>query len=272
MKHTSNDFWIWVFRVLCALILLFLLLPLVVIIPLSFSPDKYFSFPPTSFSLTWYKSVFSSDKWMSAGLNSLFISTCAMVIATCLGTLAAAGLAKYKSKTTNLVMGLLLLPMLVPVVITGVGIFFLDAYLGIAGTYLSIIIAQALLGLPFVVLTVTATLQGFDQTLIRAALSLGAHPIKAFTSILIPIIMPGVLAGALFAFAISFDEIVITLFLVSPGKETIPVQIFSGIRDSINPEITAIATLLLLISTLMMIAAGLLLRGRDRLSKNKGEA
>ena len=270
MKLSSNDFWIWVFRALCALILLFLLLPLVVIIPLSFSPDKYFSFPPTSFSLTWYKSVFASDKWMSAGLNSLFISSCAMVIATCLGTLAAAGLAKYKSRTTNLVMSLLLLPMLVPVVITGVGIFFLDAYLGIAGTYLSIIIAQALLGLPFVVLTVTATLQGFDQTLIRAALSLGAHPAKAFTSILIPIIMPGVLAGALFAFAISFDEIVITLFLVSPGKETIPVQIFSGIRDSINPEITAIATLLLLISTLMMVAAGLLLRGRDKLSKGGG--
>ena len=141
-----------------------------------------------------------------------------------------------------------------------------DAYLGIAGTYLSIIIAQALVGLPFVVIPVTATLQGFDHTLIRAALSLGATPTKAFTSILIPMIMPGVLAGGLFAFAVSFDEVVITLFLVSPGQETIPVQIFSGIRDSINPEITAIASLLLLISTLMMILAGLLMRGRSKLS------
>ncbi|MGB6008556.1 ABC transporter permease [Castellaniella sp.] len=266
MKLAQNDAWIFAFRALCALILLFLLLPLVVIVPLSFSPDKFFSFPPSSFSLKWYANIFTSERWLRAGLNSLLISVCATVIATCLGTLASAGLAKYRSKASNLVLGLLLLPMLVPIVITGVGIFFLDAYLGIAGTYASIIIAQALVGLPFVVLTVTATLQGFDHTLIRAALSLGASPAKAFVSILVPIIMPGVLAGALFAFAISFDEIVITLFLVSPGKETIPVQIFSGIRDSINPEITAIASLLLLISILMMALAGLLLRGRGKLN------
>ncbi|MCK9505833.1 MAG: ABC transporter permease [Porticoccaceae bacterium] len=266
MKLTQNDLWIFFFRVLCIIILAFLLLPLIIIIPLSFSPDKFFSFPPTSFSFTWYQSLFSSDRWLQASLNSLLISVCATIIATCLGTLAGAGLAKYRSRTSNLVLGLLLLPMLVPIVITGVGIFFLDAYLGIAGTYASIIIAQALVGLPFVVITVTATLQGFDQNLIRAASSLGANPYKAFTSILIPVILPGVLAGALFAFAVSFDEIVITLFLVSPGKETIPVQIFSGIRDSINPEITAIASLLLLVSVLMMILAGLLLRDRDKLS------
>ncbi len=272
MKLARNDVWIFAFRALCALILLFLLLPLVVIVPLSFSPDKFFSFPPSSFSLKWYASIFTSERWLQAGLNSLFISACATVLATCLGTLAGAGLARYRSRASNLVLGLLLLPMLVPIVITGVGIFFLDAYLGIAGTYASIIIAQALVGLPFVVITVTATLQGFDHDLIKAALSLGASPAKAFTSILIPVIMPGVLAGALFAFAVSFDEIVITLFLVSPGKETIPVQIFSGIRDSINPEITAIASLLLLVSVLMMILAGLLLRDRDKLSSRVGGA
>jgi len=266
MKISQNGVWIFSFRALCVLILLFLMLPLIIIVPLSFNPDKFFSFPPSSFSLKWYANIFTSERWLQAGMNSLFISVCATGIATCLGTLAGAGLARYRSKAGNLVLGLLLLPMLVPIVITGVGIFFLDAYLGIAGTYLSIIIAQALVGLPFVVITVTATLQGFDHTLIRAALSLGATPTKAFTSILIPMIMPGVLAGGLFAFAVSFDEVVITLFLVSPGQETIPVQIFSGIRDSINPEITAIASLLLLISTLMMILAGLLMRGRSKLN------
>lgn len=266
MKPTQNDVWIFIFRVLCLIILLFLLLPLLVIIPLSFNPDKFFSFPPSGLTLKWYASVFSSERWLHAGLNSLLISISATAIATCLGTLAGAGLARYRSKAGNLVLGLLLLPMLVPIVITGVGIFFLDAYLGIAGTYMSIIIAQALVGLPFVVITVTATLQGFDHNLIKAAMSLGASPTKAFTSILIPIIMPGVLAGALFAFAVSFDEVVITLFLVSPGKETIPVQIFAGIRDSINPEITAIASLLLLISVVMMTLAGLLMRDRNKLS------
>lgn len=266
MKLAQKDVWIFIFRALSTVILLFLLVPLIVIIPLSFSPDQFFSFPPSSFSFKWYNSIFTSDRWRQAAMNSLFISVCATIIATCLGTLAGAGLAKYRTKTSNLVLGLLLLPMLVPIVITGVGIFFLDAYLGIAGTYASIIIAQALVGLPFVVITITATLQGFDYNLIRAALSLGASPFKAFTSILIPIIMPGMLAGALFAFAVSFDEIVITLFLVSPGKETLPVQIFAGIRDSINPEITAVASLLLLISILMMILAGILLRDKDRLS------
>jgi len=261
---TQNRLWVAVFRLLCLCILLFLLIPLVIIVPLSFSPDKYFSFPPTSFSLKWYESIFSSERWVTAGLNSLLISVCATVLATCLGTLAGAGLARYRSRTSNLVLGFLLLPMLVPIVITGVGIFFLDAYLGIAGTYTSIVLAQALVGLPFVVITVTATLQRFDHGLMRAAMSLGASPTRAFTSILIPIIAPGILAGALFAFAVSFDEIVITLFLVSPGKETIPVQIFAGIRDSINPEITAIASLLLLVSVVMMALAGGLLRDPDK--------
>ncbi|MGN6307518.1 MAG: ABC transporter permease [Mesorhizobium sp.] len=272
MNPKQNYLWTVGFRMLCIFILLFLMIPLLIIVPLSFSPDKFFSFPPTSFSFKWYASIFNSERWVRAGLNSLFISVCATIIATCLGTLAGAGLARYRSKTSNLVLAFLLLPMLVPIVITGVGIFFLDAYLGIAGTYTSIIFAQALVGLPFVVITITATLQRFDHNLIRAALSLGASPTWAFFSILIPIIAPGILAGALFAFAVSFDEIVITLFLVSPGKETIPVQIFSGIRDSINPEITAIASLLLLVSVVMMALAGVLLRDRDKLSNGADNA
>lgn len=235
------------------LVLAFLVLPLVVVIALSFSPSRFFVFPPSGVSLRWYADLMSAPKWREAAFNSLIVGLGASFVATSVGLLAAWGLSEAKSRWANVATAWLVLPMGVPIVVVAVASFITYSQFGLASTRLGLILAHAALGLPFVTIAVTATLRGFNRNLVRAAESLGASPFAAFRTVTIPVVMPGILTGAIFAFAVSFDEVIVALFQATPQLHTLPVEIFSGTRESITPTVTAAATVLMVVSILLLI-------------------
>ncbi|HBR95985.1 MAG TPA: polyamine ABC transporter permease [Gammaproteobacteria bacterium] len=254
------------------LVLFFLILPILVIIPLSFNAEPFFSFTqgmlqldPEAYSLRWYQGIVENDNWLLAIKNSFFIGIFATLIATTLGTLAAIGLSSDDMPFKRAIMALLLSPMIVPLIIIAAGMFFFYTKFSLAGSYLGLIIAHAALGVPFVIITVTATLSNFNRSLYYAGLSLGASPIRTFFDVVVPLIRPGVISGAMFAFVTSFDEVVVVLFLAGPGQRTIPRQMFSGLREQINPTILAVATLLILVSVLFLLALELLRRRSEKM-------
>jgi putative spermidine/putrescine transport system permease protein len=265
-------FWYYAFRIICGAIFFFLIAPILIMIPLSFNAQPYFTFTPEmltlrpeGFSLRWYEDLFSSSQWMRSIRNSLFIGFFSTIIATILGTLAALGLSRSEMPYKGLIMGLLISPMIVPLIISAAGMFFFYSSVNLANTFPGVILAHAALGTPFVVITVTATLVGFDQSLTKAAASLGANPITTFRRVQMPLILPGVISGALFAFITSFDEIVVVLFLAGVEQRTIPREMWSGIRESISPTILAVASLLVLISIALLTTLELLRRRSERL-------
>jgi putative spermidine/putrescine transport system permease protein len=255
--------WFFALRSFNALVLLFLVLPILVIVPLSFSDSSFLSYPMPGVSLRWYHNLLESEEWMRAAQNSFIVAPAATVVATVLGTLAAVGLNKADFRGKALVMAVLISPMVVPVVVVGVGVYIFFAQIGLSETYTGLILAHAALGAPFVVTTVSATLQGFNHNLVRASLSLGASPLTTFFRVTLPVIAPGLISGALFAFATSFDEVVITLFVAGPSQSTLPRQMFSGIRENISPTIAALATILIIFSTFLLLALEWL-RGRNK--------
>jgi putative spermidine/putrescine transport system permease protein len=243
----------------------FLILPILAIVPISFSAGEWLTYPLPGLSLRWYEDFLSSEMWLHSLRNSLIVASATTVLATGLGTLAALGLARASFPLKGLVMAVLISPMIVPIVITAVGVYFFFAAWGLVNTYLGLIFAHTVLAAPFVVITVTSAMQGFDRNLGRAGSSLGANPPTVFFRITLPLILPGVVSGALFAFATSFDEVVVALFLAGPAQRTLPRQMFSGIRENISPTITAAATLLIVVSVLLMTALELLRRRAERL-------
>ncbi|MGB1864275.1 MAG: ABC transporter permease [Candidatus Puniceispirillum sp.] len=289
---TGERIWHYTFRVICGLVFMFLMLPILVVLPLSFNVSPYFSFTegmlafdPEAYSLRWYKDIltngmkipdapfdwawisdtWNNSQWMRAIRNSFFIGICATLISTALGTLAAIGLSRDEMPYRRLIMSILISPMIVPLVITAAGMFFFYSKVQLSQTYIGVIMAHAVLGTPFVIITVTATLVGFDKSLVRAANSLGAGPITTFFKVQMPLIIPGVISGGLFAFITSFDEVVAVLFLASPEQRTIPRQMWSGIREQISPTILAVATLLVILSVILLTVIELLRRRSDRL-------
>ncbi|MGN6806708.1 MAG: ABC transporter permease [Trinickia sp.] len=262
--HTSLIERIWYFglRGLAALTLLYLVLPVLAIVPLSFSSSTFLVYPIPSWSMRWYVNLVTSGEWQQAAKNSFIVAPSATLLATVLGTLAALGLAKANFRGKAVLMAILISPMVVPVIVVGVGMYLFFAPLGLANTYAGLIMAHAALGVPFVVTTVGATLQGFDGNLVRASLSLGANPTRTFFRITLPVIAPGVISGALFAFATSFDEVVVTLFLAGADQTTLPRQMFTGIRENITPTIAALATILIVFSTCLLLVLEWL-RGRN---------
>lgn len=270
--------WFVTFRVMCGAILVFLIMPILVIIPLSFNAEPYFTYPMPGFSLRWYEDFFIGEKsevWHLAIKNSVIIAIFATILATLLGTVAAVGLSNSRLPFKTFLMGVLISPMIVPLVITAVGMKFFYTTVGITPNQLSviseqlhllpIILAHAALGTPFVVITVTATLVSFDHSLTRAAASLGADGIRTFFKVTVPLVLPGMISGALFAFITSFDEVVIVLFLAGAPEYTIPRQMFSGIREQISPTILAVATVLVLLSILLLTTLELLRRRNERM-------
>lgn len=262
----------WALRVSAWLVLLFLILPILVIVPLSFNAEPFFSFTPgmlrldpDAYSMKWYAAITESGVWLPAIRNSFFIGICATLIATTLGTIASVGLASSNMPGRRLITALLLSPMIVPLIIVAAGMFFFYSRFDLVATYTGIIIAHAALGVPFVIITVTASMAGFDQSLYRAGLSLGASPVKVYKDVVFPVIRPGVISGALFAFVTSFDEIVLVLFLAGPGQQTIPRQMFSGLRELISPTILAVATLLVIVSVALLVSIELLRRRSERI-------
>ena len=264
--------WYYAFRILCGAIFFFLVFPLVVIIPLSFNAVPFFTFTkemlafdPAGYSLKWYEDFFTNLNWQGAVQNSVIIAIFSTLISTTLGTLAALGLSRAQMPYRTLIMSILISPMIVPLIISAAGMFFFYSRIGIQGTHIAVILAHAALGTPFVVITVTATLSGFDNNLIRASSSLGAPPSTTFFRVIVPLITPGVISGALFAFITSFDEVVVVLFVGSYRQRTIPWQMFSGIREQISPTILAVATLLVVVSILLLFTIELLRRRNERL-------
>ena len=250
-------------RMFCGIVLLFLLLPIFVIVPLSFSNSSFLSYPIPGWSLRWYQELFASDDWARATRNSFIVAPLATLIATTLGTLAAVGLARVKFFGKGLLTGLLIAPMVVPIVVVGVSAYLFFARIGLSDSYTGLVLIHAALGAPFVLTTVMATLQSFNQNLVKASLNLGAGPLQTFFRVTLPVIAPGVVSGALFAFATSFDEVVVVLFLAGPEQTTLPRQMFTGIRENISPTIAAVATLLILFTAMLMMTLEWL-RGRAK--------
>ena len=282
--------WFYTFRTICGTILVFLITPIIILIPLSFNQEPYFSFTPgmlaldpAAFSTRWYldilqngmvdpeaitgwwSDVWNNAQWVRSIRNSFYIGILATILSTALGTLAAIGLASSDMPWRRPIMALLISPMIVPLVITASGLAFFFADIKLVKTYLGIILAHAVLGTPFVIITVTATLSGFDKSLTRASANMGAGPIRTFFKVQMPLILPGVISGALFAFITSFDEVVAVLQLADVRQRTIPRQMFSGIREQISPTILAVATILVIISIALLTVVELLRRRSERL-------
>lgn len=246
--------WYLAQRVLCYGVLGYLVLPTLALVPLSFSADAFLVYPIRHLSWHWYRELFASATWWRAIRNSFIVAPSAAALATVLGTLCALGLDRADFPGKRVLTALILSPLVAPLVVVAVGMYLFYMRLHLANSFIGLIIAHSMLGAPFVVTTVGAVLKGFDGILVKASHSLGAGRVATFWRITLPLILPGVLSGALFAFAASFDEVVITLFLAGPGQSTIPLQMFSAIRESITPTIVALATLLVLFSTTLLLA------------------
>jgi putative spermidine/putrescine transport system permease protein len=238
--------------------------PLLVPIPLSFNSQPFFTFPLAGFSLRWYRTVLGPGEWRAGLEHSLIIASATTVLASSFGTLAALGLSSPRFPVKRLALIVLLAPLAVPVVISAVGMYLLYAPLGLAGTFQGIILAHTVLASPFVIVTVGASLVGFDRTLMRAAASCGARPVHAFRTVMLPLILPGILSGGAFAFVTSFDEVVIAMFLTSAQQRTLPIVMFSGLREQIDPSITAAATLMMMVSIVLLVLAEVLRRRAAR--------
>lgn len=269
---TGQRVWYWTFRAICVAIFLFLILPILVIVPLSFNAENFFTFTPAMLSLDpdgystrHYQDFFTNRDWQTALWNSLTIAPAATLIAVALGTLAAIGLSQSHIPARGAIMAILISPMIVPTIISAAGMYFFYSRLGLQGTYWGVVLAHAVLGIPFVIITVTATLVGFDRSLTRAAASLGANPLRTFFKVQMPLILPGVISGALFAFITSFDEVVVVLFVGSASQKTLPWQMFIGLREQISPTILAVATVLITISVLLLATLEILRRRQEKL-------
>lgn len=242
------------------LVLAFLALPILVVVPLSFSSSDLLAFPIPAWSWRWYNDFFTTSRWIEATRNSFAVALATMLLSTALGTAAALGLHRGRFRGKAALLALLTTPLVVPIVITGVSIYLAFAAIGLANSFAGLILAHTILAAPAVVITVLATLQGFDIDLVRAAASLGASPWMAFRRVTLPLIAPGVIGGALLAFATSFDELVVTIFVAGPDQFTLPRQMYGGLREYLSPTICAAATLVIVISVALMAFAELIRR------------
>jgi len=296
----GEKIWQYAYLALCTIIFLFLILPILIIIPLSFNVEPYFSFTegmmrldPEAYSFRWYADIlrfgmtapdatvgwwsdmWENATWVRAFRNSFFLAIASTALATFLGTLAALGLSRPEMPFRSAITSLLISPMIVPLVITATGMFFfyggtmqgvIPGYPdGLAKTYLGLVLAHTTLGVPFVIITVTATLSGFDRSLIRASQSMGANGFTTFFKVIMPLILPGMISGALFAFITSLDEVVAVIFMADVDQRTIPRQMFSGLREQISPTILAVATILVLMSIMLLTTVELLRRRSEKL-------
>ncbi len=276
-------FWYYIFRVICGVIFVFLITPILVVMPLSFNAQDFFTFTPEmlrfdpdGYSLKHYKDFFTNNEWQRSFKNSLLIAPVATIVSVSLGTLAAIGLSQSHVPFKRAITAILISPMIVPLIISATGMFFFYSHVGnfledrigldknFVG-YVKVILAHSVLGIPFVIITVTATLVGFDSSLTRAAANMGADPVRTFFKIQMPLILPGVISGGLFAFITSFDEVVVVMFVGSTNQKTLPWQMFTGLREQISPTILAVATILVAISIALLVTLELLRRRSERL-------
>lgn len=245
---------LWLY-LLCAAIMLFLITPSLIVIPMSFSDSRYLEFPPQAWSLRWYENYFGSVEWMDATRVSFTAAVLTVAAATPIGTAAAYGLHVSKFRLSGAINAMMLTPIMVPVILIAIGVFFLYARLGLNNTILGLVMAHSLMAIPFVVITVAAGLKSYDMNQEMVARSLGASRLKAFLTVTLPQIKFSIISGALFAFIVSLDEVVIALFISGGEKATITRRMFNALRDEIDPTIAAISTVLIAVSILLLTLA-----------------
>jgi len=248
----------WLFTLCWTLALVFLALPIIIVVALSFSSASYLTFPPPAFGVRWYRAYLSSREWLDSTWLSIAVASSVVVIATTLGTLAALGLRHLTGAVRTAIGALILSPLIVPGIVVAIGIYYVFATFRLVSTALGLVLAHTCLAVPFVVTSVSVSLAGLDRRLEQAALSLGATPTGTFRQITLPLIVPGVLVGALFAFVTSFDELIVTLFLSGSGAITLPRRMWDDLRFAIDPTIAAVSTLTIALSAALLLGAHVL--------------
>jgi putative spermidine/putrescine transport system permease protein len=250
--------------VLVSIVLAYLVFPVFIVAPVSFSSAKYLQFPPPGWSLQWYENYFTRPGWVPATLLSIRVALITAVLATLLGTAASLALVRGRFPGRNAVNSFMVSPLVVPGIIVAIGVYFFYAQVRLVGNPLGLALAHTALALPFVVTNVSATLHGFDERLEYAAMNLGANRWQTFRRVTLPIIRPGVFAGALFAFIVSFDELIVALFVSGSGAVTLPRKMWDSLRQEIDPTIAAVSTILITLSIVVLLSAELLRQRSER--------
>lgn len=239
-----------------ALILTVLMAPILIIFIMSLTSVSYFQFPPPGFSFKWYQAFFENASWLESLFRSLQIGFFAMIVAVVIGTIAANAVIRLDFPGKQLFMGLMVAPMIIPVVIVGIALFRFFAPFQLTGTMTGMVLSHSILSIPLVFVAVLASLKGMDRNLELAAMGLGSTPIDAFFRVTFPFIKPGIFSGALFAFLTSFDELVVTIFLAGPTTKTLPVKMWEDMRTQVDPTIAAISSILIVGIVVMYLLQG----------------
>jgi putative spermidine/putrescine transport system permease protein len=254
---------LWLYG-LAAAVMIFLVLPTLIIIPMSFSDSQYLEFPPGHWSLRWYANFFGSTSWMQAAATSLKAGLLTMCVATPLGTMAAYGLSTSRLRFASLVMPVLLTPIIVPIILVGIGVFYAYVRLKLVNTILGLVLAHSMLALPIVVMVVSSALKSYDMDQERVARSLGASRPKAFLLVTLPQIRFALVTSAVLAFLTSFDEVVVAMFVSGGDNSTLTRNMFNALRDQIDPTIAAISTVMIVISSVLLALSQLSTGARPR--------
>ncbi|GAA4519704.1 MULTISPECIES: ABC transporter permease [Nonomuraea] len=248
----SRPRWLYL---MAAIVAIWMTAPPLVVIPMSFASERTLTFPPSGYSLRWYQEFFQNPVWIDALRSSLLIAVLVMVISVVIGTLGAFAVVRGRFRGRGLLEMVGIAPLVVPIVVLGIGVYAMFLRWGLIGTVPGFVAAHCVLAVPYVMITVGSALRVVDGQLERAAQVLGARPHRVFLRVTLPLIAPGMLAGGLFAFVTSFDEVVVSLFIVSPGLRTLPVEMYSSVTRDINPTIAAASTLILLVSTVLILVS-----------------
>jgi len=243
---------------------LYLVVPVFLIVPMSFSDASLLRFPPQGWSLRWYRSFFGSDRWMEATRVSFIVAFATVALATPAGTLAAYAVRMSDRWTGQLIWAVVMTPLIVPLVLLGIGLYFTYARLGLNNTYPGLILAHAMHAVPYVFVSMFSALQSFDLNQPRVAQSLGASPLRAFLEITMPQLKLPLFSGAFLAFLASFDEVVIALFIAGGDIPTLPKLMFTELRMSLDPTITAVSSLMLMLAVFVLAVIQLLSHNRER--------
>ena len=248
---------VWLTKTVWGLVILaiaaFLILPTLLVVPMSFSPGTTFQLIPEEISFRWYENFFADPRWVSATMNSLAVAATVMAISTTVGTMAAIWLDSMPGRIANAVRQLLMLPLVAPGVVIAVVVYMTFLRQGLVGTYIGYVLIHSAMAIPFVVVAVTSSLASFDHQMLKAATTLGSSPVRAAMRVQLPLITPGILSGAVFAFVISLDEVVVALFIRSASFETLPVRMFNSVTIEIDPTVAAASSMLLVLATLLIV-------------------
>ncbi len=253
-----------IFYGFCVFVLIFMIMPNFVVFPISFSKATYLEFPPKELSLRWYHDYFNRPEWVDATIRSFQIAIVVTFVSVILGSLAAYGLVRGRFPGKNFLNSLIISPMVAPILVTAVAVFIFFSKLGLTGSFAGFIIAHTVVATPFVVIVMSAALRGLDIELEQAAMSLGANRFTTLRRVVFPMAIPGMLSSGLFAFLISFDELIIAIFISTPTMDTLPKRLWEGIRTEINPTIASVSVMLILVSIFVLVSVGLVRRYFER--------